>query len=80
MRKKKQTTAQLLAQHNKYMTGYKTAGGASRTLTTPCCASELEVPVPKSVHEQWDSLMVCPFCGQLFMKVAWHDKVEGIIA
>lgn len=65
--------------YNTWITAYELGGGNVRVLTTPCCQKELTVPVPKAHHEQWDSLMVCPFCRRLFMKVAHHDRAEGVV-
>lgn len=68
---------ELLALHRTYIAKLRAAGAPIRRLKTPCCGKELEVTVPTSKREQWDSLFKCPYCQTLFMKISTNDKAIG---
>lgn len=63
-------------EYMKYMRRWKKCGKPIHVLETPCCVEKLEVPAPSSA-QQWDSLVECPFCGQMFMKIVTQDRAVG---
>lgn len=40
----------------------------------PCCGNTLETPKPQE-GETWDSLTVCPFCGEIIQRQADQEKL-----
>lgn len=64
----------LLDDHLNYMARYT---GHRLPLVTPCCEFRLDVPAPRDEADRWDSLMRCPNCGRLFMKVATSIEARG---
>lgn len=69
----------LLEMHTAYIARCKADGDPTLTYNTPCCGQQLEDRVPSKADWKWDSLVSCPFCGALFMKVARHDGIAGHI-
>lgn len=65
-----------LMQYAAFMSGWT---GNVRNLETPCCGNSLSVRAPGDSTEQWDSLVDCPYCGQMFMKVVTSTAAEGRI-
>lgn len=70
---------ELLEKHNAYIARCKANGAPTQTYNTPCCSRELEDRVPPEGEGPWDSLVTCPYCGDLFWKVAHHDGIAGHI-
>ena len=68
--------AALFDAHRAHMARYK---GHRHTLSTPCCGNALVVKAPTDPGDQWDSLMTCPHCGELFMKVATSTSARGLL-
>lgn len=64
----------LLDAHLDYMARYT---GHRLPLITPCCGFKLDVPAPRDAADRWDSLMRCPSCDRLFMKVAINVEAHG---
>lgn len=71
-------TLTLLERHTEYIARCKTNGAPTRIYSVPCCGKALEDRVPPA-GEQWDALVTCPYCGEMFMKVAHHDLITGHI-
>jgi hypothetical protein len=69
-----------LKAHLDYLNGWKEGGKRTRTLVTPCCHKDLEVPAPpEDDGQRWDSVMVCPHCGEMFVKVVTFGYAEGLL-
>lgn len=67
-----------LAKHIAYVARWKVGGKRTHKLTMPCCGESLEVPAPdKPGGKQWDSLMTCPHCGELFIKIVTYAGAEA---
>lgn len=67
-----------LQAHTAYVARWKASGKRTQILVTPCCNKDLEVPSQdRDDGQQWDSLMTCPHCGALFMKVVTYAHAEG---
>jgi hypothetical protein len=67
----------LASRHAEYMKKYTATGGHALPLITPCCHKRIMVPAPKQLGMAWDSLMACPHCETLFMKVATSCEAVG---
>ena len=58
----------LMQRHENYIAAIKANGGKCVVYQTPCCGKSLEsLAAPDG--ENWDSLVTCPFCGDLFAKL-----------
>lgn len=66
----------LLQRHLDYMARYK---GHRQPLVTPCCQFDLVVSAPTDAGDQWDSLVECPNCGEMFMKVVTSTEARGLL-
>ena len=67
-----------LKAHTAYVERWKASGKRTLVLKTPCCSADLEVPSQdREGDRQWDSLMTCPHCGELFMKIVTFAHAEG---
>jgi hypothetical protein len=67
-----------LQAHIAYVERWKASGKRTQILVTPCCSADLEVPSQdRNDGQQWDSLMTCPHCGALFMKIVTFAHAEG---
>jgi len=58
-----------LEKYKTYIGDWKAAGKPVRRMKMACCKHFIEVPVPFDPSEKWDSLMGCPHCGELVMKI-----------
>lgn len=70
---------ELLEAHTQFVATCKEQGLPIKSYSTPCCVQQLEDRVPPESQPQWDSLVSCPFCRALFLKVARHDGITGHI-
>lgn len=67
-----------LLAHEAYMENYKARGGNWAVMQCPHCDAPLDTPIPSNSHEKWDSLIVCPHCDGLYMKIATKDWVKTL--
>lgn len=67
--------AALRRKHDAHIDHVRARGGRVLMLEQlPCCGTSMDVHVPASKHETWDSLTTCPNCGELFFKVVTRNK------
>jgi len=67
-----------LKAHTDYVERWKASGKRTLIMKTPCCDADLEVPSQdRDDGQQWDSLMTCPHCGALFMKIVTFRQAIG---
>ncbi|MCR6661853.1 MAG: hypothetical protein NVV60_01565 [Luteimonas sp.] len=69
-------TLEARAAHRAWM---KRWNGNRRSFKTPCCGKRLTVPAPSDKRQQWDSLMTCPHCEVLLMKVVTTESAKGLL-
>lgn len=68
-----------LKHHLDYVYRMKSRGHPVRFYSTPCCAKRIEDIVPAVADIVWDSLAECPFCGEMYMKIARHDGITALV-
>lgn len=62
------------SRYDRYVDLLKLKGRQVITGVLPCCGNTLESEQPRK-GEVWDSLTVCPFCGELIQRQADQDKL-----
>lgn len=68
----------LKAQHEQYIAGLREAGDPITQYLTPCCNKIVDCRAGVS-GEIWDTLVTCPHCGGLHIRVTAPDAVVGVI-
>lgn len=66
---------ELIEAHRAYIKRVKAEGFATLASALPCCALELEFPLPPA-GQTWDSLIECPDCRTVLFKVATAEGVQ----
>ena len=64
----------LLQRHLEYIEAVRAKGRRVLAYAPPCCGTVTETPVPHD-SAMWETLTVCPHCGELGMKVVTRDTV-----
>ncbi len=67
-----------LEMYEKYIGGLRIAGERILDMSTPCCGKTLPVHVPSKKGETWDSMSLCPFCGDQYFGTKTRDKAFGV--
>jgi hypothetical protein len=66
----------LLAEHDAYMAHWKASGRRTLMYAAPCCGATIETTAPPK-GETWDSLTICPHCGEMHFKVVTFNRVTA---
>lgn len=67
--------AALLKEHQAYMKSWRSSGKPVLKYKTPCCHRNLQTPAPPA-GETWDSMVTCPYCGSLHLKIVTNTEVK----
>lgn len=69
----------LLDRHKMFIERARAKGATIATYRTPCCAMDTEDRLPCKEQGQWDSLTQCPHCRTMFVKIATHEGIKGLL-
>jgi hypothetical protein len=66
-----------MSEYFDYIAKWKSSGGRTLFLTTPCCEKKIEVGAPMDTESVWDSVMECPHCGELMFKIVTYSEATA---
>ncbi|MBX9868181.1 MAG: hypothetical protein K2X63_00140 [Burkholderiaceae bacterium] len=68
----------LKQQHEAFIARIKATGAKTLTYTAPCCGKSIEDrAAPKG--DVWDTLAMCPHCGEKYMKVSTSTVITATL-